>query len=75
LAGAAGVASLDTDAVGLVVVAVPAAAAPGAELAAAVLEAGALNTGGPDPEEAGAAAAVSDEAGAEAGAGAAFLAE
>ena len=71
-AGTAGVAGFDSDAVGVLVLA---EAAAGAELAGAELEAGALETGGADPAVAEATAAVSDEAGVEGGAGAAFLAE
>jgi len=82
LAGGAGAAvgafAFDTDAVGLLVPvapAEPATAAPVAELAAAALEAGALDAGGAEPAVAEAIAALTDEAGAEGGAGAAFLAD
>ncbi len=72
-----GAVAFDTDAVGLLVPAAPvelAATAAGAELAAAALEAGALNAGA-EPVAAEAIAALTDEAGADGGAGAAFLAE
>ena len=78
LAGGAGAAvgglAFDTDAVGLLVPAAPTRAARGGELAAAALEAGALDAGA-DLSVAGEIAALTDDAGAEGGAGAAFLAE